>query len=169
MKIRIREASETQADDLLRLYEELHNYHAVRVPERLKVMTIEDVPELREQLQEVIKRKDAALFTAEVADDLVGVAEVYLRRSEGNAAIHSRTYGHLQNLMVTEHYRGSGVGRQLLLTVNRWARERGATEIEVDSWEFDDGPLEFYTSRGYRTLKRTLVRELGSPESDEDS
>jgi hypothetical protein len=32
--------------------------------------------------------------------------------------------------------------------------------MKLDVWEFDAGPTRFYEQVGYRTLKRTLVREL---------
>jgi GNAT superfamily N-acetyltransferase len=41
-----------------------------------------------------------------------------------------------------------------------WARERGATELRLDAWEFAAGPLPFYESLGYQTIKRTLVKPL---------
>jgi GNAT superfamily N-acetyltransferase len=41
-----------------------------------------------------------------------------------------------------------------------WARERGAEEMRLDIWEFDDGPLTFYEKRGYGTVRREMVRRL---------
>jgi hypothetical protein len=41
-----------------------------------------------------------------------------------------------------------------------WARQHGATEMQLDTWEFDAGPLRFYEKTGYRTLKRVLVKAI---------
>jgi hypothetical protein len=41
-----------------------------------------------------------------------------------------------------------------------WARERGAEEMRLDIWEFDDGPLPVYEKRGYWTVRREMVRRL---------
>jgi len=41
-----------------------------------------------------------------------------------------------------------------------WAREHGAAEMRLQTWEFDGDPLPFYIRLGYRTLRRTLVRDL---------
>ena len=39
-------------------------------------------------------------------------------------------------------------------------RERDATQMKLDAWEFAAGPLGFYEKNGYKTLKRTLIKEL---------
>jgi GNAT superfamily N-acetyltransferase len=71
-----------------------------------------------------------------------------------------RTYGHLQSLIVTEAARARGVGQRLLQAAEAWAGARGASELQLSCWEFAAGPLGFYEGAGYRTLTRTLVREL---------
>jgi GNAT superfamily N-acetyltransferase len=62
--------------------------------------------------------------------------------------------------MVQETYRGHGIGTRLVEAAERWARGQGATEVRVETWEFVEGPLAFYERMGYRTLRRTVVREL---------
>ena len=32
--------------------------------------------------------------------------------------------------------------------------------MKLDAWEFAAGPLGFYEKNGYKTLKRTLIKEL---------
>lgn len=56
--------------------------------------------------------------------------------------------------------RRRGIGARLLDAVQRWAKEKGATEMRLETWEFADDPQEFYEHNGYRTLRRTLAREL---------
>jgi GNAT superfamily N-acetyltransferase len=49
---------------------------------------------------------------------------------------------------------------QLIYMVEGWAKERGASEIRLETWEFPDGPLSFYEQMGYQTLKRTMVHQI---------
>jgi len=62
--------------------------------------------------------------------------------------------------MVAASWRRTGIGARLVDAVEVWARERGAREMRLETWEFPAGPLAFYTARGYRTLRRTLARPL---------
>ena len=91
---------------------------------------------------------------------MVGLAEVYLRQDESNALRTVYRYGYLQCLVVDQRLRGHDIGRQLMAAAEKWSRAQGATELRLESWEFDQGPLGFYTRQGYRTLRRTLVRTL---------
>jgi diamine N-acetyltransferase len=61
---------------------------------------------------------------------------------------------------VLASFLAQGLGRLLVEVAQQWARERGATEMQLDIWEFAAGPLHFYERLGYRTLKRHLVVDL---------
>jgi hypothetical protein len=41
-----------------------------------------------------------------------------------------------------------------------WASERGATEIHLKVWDFEAGPFDFYTRKGYSTVSRELAKTL---------
>jgi len=107
-----------------------------------------------------MRSEDSALFVAESAGRVVGLAEVYLRQDEPDPATVARCYGYLQSLMVDPAYRRQGIATQLMAAAEAWAQARGAAEMRLQTWEFDGGPLPFYDRLGYRTLRRTLVHEL---------
>jgi len=89
-----------------------------------------------------------------------GLAEVYIREDKPDPARIQRKYGHLQSLIVTEQSRKQGIGKRLVGEAEKWAKHKGAKEMQLDIWEFGEGPLKFHERCGYRTLRRTLVREL---------
>lgn len=160
---RIRPADDRDLDGVMALYEEFHAFHVAGVPERLRAMvplSAAEREELREQLRAILLDPQAALFVAEEAGALIGLAEVYLRRDEEHPLRVAYTYGHLQSLMVRAASRREGVGRRLVAAAEDWARARGASELRLDTWEFAAGPLPFYERLGYTTLKRALVRRL---------
>jgi GNAT superfamily N-acetyltransferase len=161
----IRPAREADFDRVIALYEEFHAFHVRGVPERLRLPDPPADPEerakVREYLAAILRDPEAALLVAEAPGELAGLAEVYLRRDEPHPLRVVYTYGHLQSLMVTEPWRGRGVGGRLVAAAEDWARERGATQLRLDAWEFAEGPLPFYESLGYRTAKRAMVKPLG--------
>jgi len=161
--IMIRPAKPGDLDSLCRLYVEFHEFHVREVPDRLLTLGLPeqfDCSELKANLTKIMGRDDAALFVAVMVNDPIGLAEVYLHHDEPNEAAVTRTYGHLQSLMVREHFRRQSVGRLLIQATEAWAKANGATEVRLDMWEFAAGPLSFYEKCGYRTLRRTLVRVL---------
>ncbi len=115
--------------------------------------------------QQILRAGDSIILIAEIGAVVVGFAEMYVRDDEANRYRPLRRYGHLQSLAVSEALRGRGIGALLLGEAERWATERGATEIRTEVWEFRDGPLAFYERAGYQTLRRTLIKR-GPPPSD---
>jgi len=159
----IRRAAPEDRQALCALYLGFHDFHVRGVPDRLSSLgTPEtfDCSELGVALERIMHGEDSALFVAESGGCLVGLAEVYLRQDKPDPATVTRCYGYLQSLMVDAAFRRQGIATQLMAAAEGWARERGAVEMRLQTWEFDGDPLTFYTRLGYRTLRRTLVREL---------
>lgn len=159
MEAEIRRAAVSDIPALASLYVEFHNFHAVGVPSRLLVVGPPDA-ELREAIGKILDNAQAAIFVACLESDVVGFVEIYLRESEPTPAVVQRKYVLLQSLAVTESMRQHGLGARLVAAAHQWARENGATEIELNTWEFPAGPLGFYERLGYTTVKRTLVSRV---------
>ncbi|MEZ4870498.1 MAG: GNAT family N-acetyltransferase [Caldilineaceae bacterium] len=161
--VTIRLAHRQDIAPLCRLYHEFHEFTVRSVPDRLQSLGDYEwfnASALSLSLQKLIDALDVALWVAEVNGAVVGLAEVYLREDEARAETVAYRYGYLQSLMVQRRWRGQGIGAQLLAAAETWSREQGATELRLETWEFDQGPLRFYERQGYRTLRRTLVRTL---------
>ena len=153
----IHPASEQDIDSLIPLYIEFHNFHVLGVPDRLRKPDVFDETELQSSLYAIVQRADACIFVAASQTNLLGFAEVYLRQDEPHPLTVAHTFGYLQSLFVTASCRKNGLGKQLLTAAQQWAKEQHATEMQLETWEFAEGPLYFYEGRGYRTLKRKLV------------
>ncbi len=157
----IRLASAQDIEALCKLYHEFHEFHVRGVPDRLRSLEANsDNAELTSTLKKIISSDDSAIFVAEVEGKTRGLAEVYLREDKVNPAVVSHRYAHLQSLLVTDDLRRQGTGKSLVQTAEKWAKDKGATEMRLDIWEFPEGPLRFYEKLGYRTLRRTLLRKL---------
>ncbi len=162
--VTIRKAGEQDLDALDGLYFEFHQFHARCLPDRLRsliAVELNDWSELHWALERIFADANAALFVAVDGAQPVGLAEVYLRMDDvTNNRIVPYHYAYVQSLVVSENWREKGVGRQLMQAAEQWAKGKGATEVRLDIWEFAEGPLTFYEKVGYRTLRRTLVKEI---------
>jgi GNAT superfamily N-acetyltransferase len=161
--VAIRPVRDEDLDDVMDLYVEFHAFHVAGVPDRLRPMpprSMRERKELRDQLRALLHDSQAALLVAAVDHHLIGLAEVYLRRDEELPRAPARTYGYLQSLMVTAAHRRAGIGRELVAAAEAWATSHGASELQLEMWEFAAGPLPFYEAQGYTTLRRKLVRRL---------
>ncbi len=159
----IRPAKLQDIEALYSLYKNFHEFHVRGIPDRLVSLGESEnyeTPKIRRELEKIISDVNSEIFLALVDNQAAGFAEVYIREDKPNPARVAYKHGHLQSLLVTEVFRRHGVGEKLLETTERWAKEKGATEMRLDIWEFAEGSLGFYEKTGYRTLRRKLVRRL---------
>lgn len=99
-----------------------------------------------------IDSHDAAVLIACEAeeDEPVGVCTAYLD-------LHSVRFGYrawVEDLAVHPDRRSRGIGKALLDAAKAWARERGATHLELDSAEPRTDAHRFYEREGadYRSI-----------------
>jgi GNAT superfamily N-acetyltransferase len=92
-------------------------------------------------LGQAIESHDACVLVAEADDGrLVGICTAYLD-------MHSVRFGYrawVEDLAVDPDRRSQGVGGRLLEAAKGWARERGATHLELDSAESRLAAHRFY-------------------------
>src|SRR5258707_9172069 len=159
--ITIRAATAHDLAMLLALYREFQAFHVMRLPDRLRTPPAEHEAEVWAALVRLLGEQDAALFVAEVAGVVIGLAEVYLRADAADRATIAHRCGYVQSLFVTAESRGHGAGAGLMAAAAGWARERGADEMRLSTWELAGGPLAFYERPGDKAVRRTPVRRFG--------
>jgi len=159
----IRPANDRDTEALCEAYYDFHELHVRGVPTHLRSLGDKkqwDPSYLRDALSKITGSDDSEIFVAEVAGTLVGLIEVYMRQDPDEVALVRHQYAELQSLMVLAPFRRNGAGTQLVEVARQWAREKGATEMRLGVWEFNEEAREFYEAIGFRTLKRRLVAEL---------
>jgi GNAT superfamily N-acetyltransferase len=91
-------------------------------------------------LREAIASRDSQVLVADAGGELVGFCTAYFD-------MHSVRFGHrvwVEDLAVDPGRRSQGVGKLLLDAAKGWARERGATHLELDSAETRTDAHRFY-------------------------
>lgn len=87
-------------------------------------------------------------FVAEVKEEIVGMALVYDRFStwKGRSI-------HLEDLVVNEKMRGTGVGKALYSKVIEYAAERNVKRLEWVVLDWNQNAIDFYKKSGAVLLK----------------
>ncbi len=145
MKVEIRAARLGEEEALIPLYEWLFappgSQPGAWDPKRAAVA-----------LRQAIESHDASVLVAELLGEgtFIGFCTAY-------QDLHSVRFGHrawVEDLAVDPDHRSGGVGKALLLAAKAWARERGATHLELDSAEARTDAHRFYEREGadYRSI-----------------
>lgn len=87
-----------------------------------------------------IDSEDAAVLVAATGEGLVGLCVAY-------QDIHSVRFGRrvwIEDLAVDPDSRSQGIGARLIAAASEWARQRGATHLELDTGEARTDSQRFY-------------------------
>ena len=154
----IREASAADCGALGELLGEADSLHRENLPGRFK--RPEGPVRAREYLLSLMADPDVALFLAVEGERLIGVVHVLIRETRDIPILVSRRYGFVENLVVREGLRRKGIGSALMERAHEWAKSRGATEIELNVYEFNQSAIGLYRKLGYGTISRYMGRAL---------
>ena len=130
---KIREALPEEVERVLGMYEWLFAPPG-SVPPRWD-------PDLaRAAIADAIADQSATVLVAEHRGDLLGLCTAYLDLN--SVRFGSRCW--VEDLAVSPEHRSQGVGKALLDAAKEWARERGASHLELDSADIRTDAQRFY-------------------------
>jgi ribosomal protein S18 acetylase RimI-like enzyme len=66
----------------------------------------------------------------------------------------------VDTLVVKEGFRQQGIGQKLMDKVHQWAISRGANEVELNVYEFNQEAMAFYRQLGYETISQKMSKPL---------
>lgn len=98
-------------------------------------------------------------FVAEVNNNIVGIALVYYRFStwKGRSI-------HLEDLIVKESMRGTGLGSALYAEVMKYAKAKGVRRVEWVVLDWNQNAIDFYEKSGATLLKDWYLVQMSEDE-----
>jgi GNAT superfamily N-acetyltransferase len=134
---KVREAVPGEVERVLGMYEWLFAPPG-SVPPRW------DPERARAAIADAIADQESTVLVAEHRAELLGLCTAYID-------MNSVRYGArcwVEDLAVSPQHRSQGVGKELLDAAKDWARERGATHLELDSSDVREDAHRFYEREG---------------------
>jgi aminoglycoside 6'-N-acetyltransferase I len=96
-----------------------------------------------------------AIFVISNGDErLVAFIEAGLR--DHGEGCETSPVGYIEAWYVDEQLRGQKLGRDLVLTAEGWAREKGAREMASDTWLENETSIQAHLKLGYREAERLV-------------
>ena len=110
---------------------------------------------LSEELAEIIKSPESAVFLLYDGDEAIGFAQCQLRHDyvEGT---ESSPVGYLEGIFVDAAYRNKGYAKELLKQCEAWAKNMGCTEFASDCELTNTGSLAFHLKMGFEEANRVI-------------
>lgn len=89
-------------------------------------------------------------------DELVGMVWFYERTTMDGKRIH------VDQLVIRDDHRGKGIGKRLMLEVERKALVSGISSVDLVVSEMNQNALQFYEGQGFVTERRYLLKKLST-------
>ncbi len=151
MPISIRSATSADLDVLVALLADLFSIEADFRP---------DAERQRRGLALLLESPAQRLvLVAERRGEVVGMVTVQLVVSTAEGGLS----GLVEDMVVASGERGRGIGRRILDGAEAWARERGATRLQLLADRENEPALGFYERMGWRGTRLVCLRRGGSP------
>ncbi|NNK86955.1 MAG: GNAT family N-acetyltransferase [Flavobacteriaceae bacterium] len=147
MSVVIRKADKNDMRAVLDLIRELAHFE--REPDAVEV-TVEEL--IKDGFE---GHPEFQCFVAEVDNEVEGMALTYMRYSTWKGKVL-----HLEDLIVKEPSRGSGLGSRLLDRVVRYGYDLGVKRISWVVLDWNQRAIDFYLKKGARVLEDWDVVQL---------
>ncbi|UCC33454.1 MAG: GNAT family N-acetyltransferase [Candidatus Bathyarchaeota archaeon] len=144
IKLRVRQAKESDIPELLVLAEEFMPQEAVR-------------EKRADALRQALKNPAYELLVAEIKEEPAGFIDQWIISD----FIHGAKLSCIQNFYVASKHRMKGVGSKLLEEIIRRAETKGVLEIHVVTEFENERAIDLYRRHGFLTSSLQLERALG--------
>jgi ribosomal protein S18 acetylase RimI-like enzyme len=139
------------------LFREELEYHKSLMPDIFKIPEIV----VREKwLESILKNNDIFLVVSECNEKIVGAILYKIEKNPEDTLLNERKYGYIEEMIVSEAFRGKGIGKKLLDYVINGFQIKNIKEIEIDVWEKNEIGLKFYEDQGFKTIQRKMKKEI---------
>jgi GNAT superfamily N-acetyltransferase len=108
---------------------------------------------IKDQLNAVSNSDDNIAYVAVVPDGQIS-AWIHAHKSQ---SIQSGARAEISGFIVSEGFRGNGVGTKLLEAVEKWAIQNQLPKLRVRSNSEREGAKKFYTNKGFSISKQQRV------------
>ena len=96
------------------------------------------------------------VFVAEKGGRVAGMCSIQTLISTAEGGL----VGQVEDVIVSEGYRGNGIGNALMDAVDGWAREKRLKRLQLLAERDNTQALKFYQSRGWQITNLICVRKF---------
>ena len=158
MELVIREATLFDYEDLCELFDEADKLHRDHLSERFQEPN--GPARDKEFILDLLADQTVEVFVVESDGELLGLVQAAVKVSPPMSIFVPRCYVVVDTLVVKEDFRQQGLGQKLMDKVHHWAISNGASDVELNVYEFNQEANAFYRKLGYETISHKMSKSL---------
>lgn len=150
-------ATEDHLDDLVSLNMEVQNLHVRFAPEVFKKP---DFNEIKNFFKDVLKHENKEIFICLDEQRSVGYISLQIGGHEEHAFCYAQKWIYIDQIGVSEKYRGKGIGNKLIEAAKKFARHHQINCIMLDVWTVNENAKAFFRKQGFDTFQERMKLTL---------
>jgi len=156
----IREATIEDVPKMVELWLELMNFHK---DHHLVFLAKENAePLIEEDIQIRIENPKCCFFLAFFEDQLAGFISCSVRIVQNIMVYNKR--GYVAETVVSQEFRGQGIGALLFERAQEWFEKKGADHIELQVSLKNSSAMNFWGNQGFEGTTQHMVKVLKKKE-----
>ena len=160
MTLHIRNATMSDYAPLCAILAEGDALHSEFLPNRFCHPREHQVARTREYIFSLIDDPDTSVLLAEEESRIAGAIITIVRDTAPIPILTPRRVANIDIIVVRQDQQGRGIGQALMVQAEQWARTRGADDIELTVYFFNQKAIRFYSGLGYEGLSQKMVKKL---------
>lgn len=149
----VREAKRKDLPRVTELRAQLHDMYSFGRPDYFQKPFGD---ELAKEINSMQRGKQNLLLVFSEEEAIWGYLHAVFETEGPSLYRNSRSYCSIRELYVDKSCRGQGIGTALLTALREQVVSRGCPRIELQTWEFNAGALEFWEKHGFCTYLRCM-------------
>ena len=121
-----------------------------------KSTRLENAQKYKEEILETIAIQHGELLVAKSGKKIIGLVAWFLEEEYE----FDEPYGYISDIVVSENFRGQGIGQQLLDTAISHIKNTDVKRIHIGVLLANSETKDFYTKNGFAEYSIELVKEL---------
>jgi ribosomal protein S18 acetylase RimI-like enzyme len=158
MELLIREATPLDYENLCQLFDEADKLHRDYLSE--KFQEPRGPARDKEFILDLLADQAVEVFVVESDGKLLGLVQVQVKVSPPLSIFVPRCYVVVDTLVVKKGFRQQGIGQKLMDKVHHWAVSKGASDIELNVYVFNQEAIALYQKLGYETISHKMSKSL---------
>lgn len=150
----IRDMTFDDYQDVDELMQQLHRIHVEGRPDLFQEL---EHPYSKEEYEELVQNPEVVSILAEEDAGIAGLCFVCLRDRSGMVEMKT---AYMDDLIVSESYRGRGIASQLFSEAEKRVKLMGAERLDLMVWSFNDDARAFYEAQGMVPQRFIYEKEL---------
>lgn len=157
MSIAIETATIADFDEVNSIVKESQEEHHRALPH---IFSRVDQVMPHDYFQSLLIEPVSEVLVLRINNQIIGFAVLEVIEAPPFDSLTPRKYAYVNDFGVKKSHKRMGLGKILFEECMCWANSKGATALELNVWDFNEGAITFYESLGMKTISRKMTISL---------